>query len=115
MFKQLVILALVATVSSQQFEDPTMNIMIAAKEEVKKEEVKKEEVKKEETKKADPKKADPKKADPKKAEPKKKLTKEEQAAADKKAAAVKAKNAAFMAAVENLPDVHFIAPAAAKK
>jgi len=72
MFKQLVILALIATVSSQQFDDPTMNIMIAAKEEVKKEEVKKEEVKK-----ADPKKADPKKADPKKAEPKKKLTKEE--------------------------------------
>jgi len=33
MFKQLVILALVATVSSQQFEDPTMNmISMAGKE-----------------------------------------------------------------------------------
>ena len=128
MFKQLVILALVATVSSQQFEDPTMNMISMAgkegegakesgsggeKQGEKKGEVKKEEKKgekggaKKEEKKGGAKKGE-KKVDPKIA----KLTPaQKKAAADKKKAdAILADTNAFTAIVEGLPNVHFTAP-----
>ena len=128
MFKQLVILALVATVSSQQFEDPTMNMISMAGKEgegakesgsggekkgEKKGEVKKEEKKgekggaKKEEKKGGAKKGE-KKVDPKIA----KLTPaQKKAAADKKKAdAILADTNAFTAIVEGLPNVHFTAP-----